>query len=676
MIFKLVLLTKFKKIHEMKKIVYFSIILLGLSASAQVGIGIPSANIHTSAQLEVASTTKGFLAPRMTEAQKNNIDNPAAGLLVYQTDGTNGFYYFDGSVWKSGLGPQGVAGSNASITLGEIASSSNSNGASITDGILNLAPADINNGGIVTINAQTFEGNKSFTSNGSFNGQSIGKGNATGGENLAVGAGAMNAVSTGVRNTAIGNSAMQNYAGTSFDNNTSVGYANLIGLTTGSGNTSVGAESMMALTIGTSNTSIGNQSLINTTGDNNVGVGKNTGSANSTGNNNTIIGTEANLGAGNLNNASAIGYEAIAEASNTIQLGNSEITDVKTSGAITASGFKTLSGTSSQYLMADGSVTNSTISVGAIDTSSNSNGVSVSNGILTLAPADLYNGGVVTIDNQTFGGEKTFEKDITVNGITVGSGPSSMMMGQPFSNTLLGNGVTVGEYASESTAIGFEASATGPQSIAIGAGASANQTQGISLGYHASLGTGYGFAIGSYAQSNGMYSVGLGPFSITNGNYSTAIGYQALAEAENSIAIGKNAEATVSNSIQLGNNDITNVKTSGKLTAGTVVYTNTHNSTEGQVLTTDASGGTYWTTPSVASTITEVADEFTATASQTSFTLTNTPSINSKVKMYVNGIRISNTAYSISGTTLTYISSNNGSYALSANDRIQFDYSF
>ena len=55
----------------MKKLFYLVTILLGLNASAQVGIGVPTTNINPSAELEVASTTKGFLAPRMTETQKN-----------------------------------------------------------------------------------------------------------------------------------------------------------------------------------------------------------------------------------------------------------------------------------------------------------------------------------------------------------------------------------------------------------------------------------------------------------------------------------------------------------------------------------------------------------------------------------------------------------------------------
>jgi hypothetical protein len=97
------------------------------------------------------------------------------------------------------------------------------------------------------------------------------------------------------------------------------------------------------------------------------------------------------------------------------------------------------------------------------------------------------------------------------------------------------------------------------------------------------------------------------------------------------------------------------------------------NGTAGQVLQSNGTtAAPSWATPAV--TITEVADEDSATVSQTAFTLAQTPSANSKVKMYVNGIRISNTAYTVSGTTLTYIPANNGAYALSSGDRIQFDY--
>ncbi|CAN1493893.1 hypothetical protein MCEGE10_00296 [Flavobacteriaceae bacterium] len=74
--------------------------------------------------------------------------------------------------------------------------------------------------------------------------------------------------------------------------------------------------------------------------------------------------------------------------------------------------------------------------------------------------------------------------------------------------------------------------------------------------------------------------------------------------------------------------------------------------------------------------LTDADDEITATAGQTSFTLTQTPSTLTKVKMYINGIRISKTAYSISGTTLTYVPANNESYPISVNDRVQFEYAY
>jgi hypothetical protein len=70
----------------------------------------------------------------------------------------------------------------------------------------------------------------------------------------------------------------------------------------------------------------------------------------------------------------------------------------------------------------------------------------------------------------------------------------------------------------------------------------------------------------------------------------------------------------------------------------------------------------------------EVSDEFTATSGQTSFNLSQTMSANSTLKMYINGIRVSKNSFSVSGTTLTYIPSGNGSYSLSSNDRIQVDY--
>ena len=98
-----------------KSLAVFSLFCVNVS-NAQVGVGVPAENIHPSAELEVKSNTKGFLPPRMTKVERDAIVKPAAGLLIYQTDGDvnnpAGLYYFDGTDWKNGAGVQGIKGDN------------------------------------------------------------------------------------------------------------------------------------------------------------------------------------------------------------------------------------------------------------------------------------------------------------------------------------------------------------------------------------------------------------------------------------------------------------------------------------------------------------------------------------------------------------------------------------
>jgi len=82
----------------MKKIFFLlNVLLIASFVEAQTGIGTTTPN--ASAKLDVFSTTKGFLPPRMTNAQRTAISSPAEGLMVYQTDGTSGLYYYNGSAW-------------------------------------------------------------------------------------------------------------------------------------------------------------------------------------------------------------------------------------------------------------------------------------------------------------------------------------------------------------------------------------------------------------------------------------------------------------------------------------------------------------------------------------------------------------------------------------------------
>ena len=85
------------------------------SGTGSVGIGTNSPN--SSAILDASSTTKGFLPPRMTYAQKIAIASPPQGLMIYCTNcGTNGEpEYFNGVAW---VNMAGGAAASVPITLG------------------------------------------------------------------------------------------------------------------------------------------------------------------------------------------------------------------------------------------------------------------------------------------------------------------------------------------------------------------------------------------------------------------------------------------------------------------------------------------------------------------------------------------------------------------------------
>ena len=82
----------------MKNIFTFLAAVL-LTATTYAQIGINNENPDASAALDITSTTGGLLVPRMTETQRDAISPAATGLMIYQTDGTVGFYYYNGSNW-------------------------------------------------------------------------------------------------------------------------------------------------------------------------------------------------------------------------------------------------------------------------------------------------------------------------------------------------------------------------------------------------------------------------------------------------------------------------------------------------------------------------------------------------------------------------------------------------
>jgi hypothetical protein len=89
---------------KISKKAFLGIVLIGLSFNILAQVGIGTSNPHVSAALEIQSTSKGFLFPRMTEVARDAISNIATGLTIYCTDcGTSGegvLQVYNASNWE------------------------------------------------------------------------------------------------------------------------------------------------------------------------------------------------------------------------------------------------------------------------------------------------------------------------------------------------------------------------------------------------------------------------------------------------------------------------------------------------------------------------------------------------------------------------------------------------
>jgi hypothetical protein len=90
----------------MRRLITFSIAVLFSVVIIAQGIGVGTNTPASSAQLDISSTNKGFLPPRMTAVQRDSIESPVAGLIVYCTNcGSSGeMEYYNGSSWRNMIG--------------------------------------------------------------------------------------------------------------------------------------------------------------------------------------------------------------------------------------------------------------------------------------------------------------------------------------------------------------------------------------------------------------------------------------------------------------------------------------------------------------------------------------------------------------------------------------------
>jgi hypothetical protein len=315
---------------QIQHLLFAFLVLTAVNSHAQVAIG--TATPHSSAQLDITSTTKGLLMPRMTAAQRTAIGSPAAGLLIYQTDAPAGIYVYSGGVWTI-LGVTGVTSLDG-LTDAKAGGANFSNSLLIghqTTGTLSSADRNIGIGiGALSSITQGDDniaiGYQALTSN------------STGNQNISIGRQSMLGNVSGSSNTAVGLETLE--SNSTGHHNAAFGHLTMISNSTGYQNAAYGQEAMQGNDNGNKNTALGAESMYNnSSGSFNIAIGFGAMGSNTTGSNNTTVGYNADVSSSALTNASAFGNGAIVTASNKIQLGNTSVTAVNTSGSITAASY-------------------------------------------------------------------------------------------------------------------------------------------------------------------------------------------------------------------------------------------------------------------------------------------------------------------------------------------------
>jgi hypothetical protein len=325
-----------------------------------------------------------------------------AGTITYpNTAGTNGYYLkTDGTGTASWAAVSGggvpYTGATGAVNLGAYDLTVNGvtvgkGQANITDntafGTSALAAASTSGGYNSAFGYQALQANTTGGSGNSAFGTKALAANTTGYSNTALGANSLLSNTTGFNNISVNGALTFNTSG---NYNIGIGLGalqqNKIGSTNiaigreagfhlnsynsgagaGGGNIFVGYQAGISRNRGSYNTAIGQQSLYSYTIDfydysNAVAIGYQSGFTNTT-NNNTYLGSFADVDYtinSSITNATAVGYQAKVIASNTIQLGNTAVTNVKTSGTITAGSvtYPKTDGSANQVLSTNGSGT-------------------------------------------------------------------------------------------------------------------------------------------------------------------------------------------------------------------------------------------------------------------------------------------------------------------------------
>lgn len=276
------------------------------TAAQNVGINNPTPN--ASAMLDITSTNRGLLLPRIALTATNvaaPVTTPATSLLIYNTAtaGTTpnnvapGYYYWNGTQWVALLNDFNIE-SKSWLTNGNDGTIDGTNFIGTTDNVplnfrVNNQKAGRIDGTLRNVFWGRLAGNSNTTGNDNvFIGDSTGYANTTGDVNIGIGSRALRYNTVGNNNTATGYYTLNK--NTFGSGNVANGYYALKENTTGSRNTASGYIALFMNTTGDYNTATGNGALSdNTTGSYNTATGSGTLIANTIGICNTAIGSAA-----------------------------------------------------------------------------------------------------------------------------------------------------------------------------------------------------------------------------------------------------------------------------------------------------------------------------------------------------------------------------------------------
>ncbi len=525
------------------------IVLLTLSLSSNtlhaqsVGISGSSITPHASSILEIVSTAKGLLIPRMTTAERNAINSGtfATGLMIYNTD-TKQFNSYNGTAWinLNGLTTTATAAGTTTLVVGSTYLQQFTGTTTQTVVLPDATGLTVGQSflitnrstGVVTVNANGGGLIQTMAAASQVLVSVVTIGTAAGTWDAAYSATSLDGLTDAVSGI------------TNFANSLIIGHQTTGTLSTASNNTGIGYGVLQAITTGDDNTANGFEALkANTTGSNNTATGSGALKANVTAPNNSAFGSGALAGNTYASQNVAIGKDALLTQS---YIGHASTPTIWATNNV-AVGFDAL------RLNQPTSTTN-----GYQNTAIGSSALKAN----TTGSWNTASGFEALLDNTT-GDQNTANGVYALKANTTGYNNNAIGMNALNSNTTGNNNTAIGVNALKSNTSGTSNIATGRDALFSNTAGTHNTASGA-LALFTNTGTSNtaNGAQALYDNTTGSENTASGRNALntnTTGTNNTAIGYNSDVSTSgltNATAIGNGAIVTASNNMWFGNTSV------------------------------------------------------------------------------------------------------------------------